>query len=808
MYFDVNALHLPEEEKNQIYFSEIMQPNAQVPGRYPVKILVNSQEVMEEKIDFIICNGKLCPELTVTLLNALGVKSSVFPALVALGPTTKITELEKYIPNASANFDFSAMALNLSIPQAAMVTQARGDISPEQWDDGLTMAFINYNSSGFYEKAENGLGSNGLYLSLRSGANIGPWRVRNYSYYNQTRQEGSGWQSLQTFVERDIRYLRARLSLGEIATNGLVFDRFNFKGVSLASDSEMLPESQRGFAPVIRGVAMSNAQVEVWQKDNLLYQTFVSPGEFTITDLYPTASSGDLRVVIHEENGNERTFVQPFSAAPTMVRQGQVQFAVSSGEYHSDGQQAKSTRFVQTEAVYGVLNGTTFYAGTIGAENYGALSMGVGQSLGIAGALSFDITSAKAKFEHGNDKTGQSYQFRYSKNITETNTTMTLAGYRYTTENYYSFADASDNWRHQGDQFFSAPKNRMQVIMGQSLGSYGHLSLSGYQQDYWKGNRSKTRSFMGSYNISLANVSLGVSYSNNRSWSEGQSDKIWALNMSMPLSRWLPASNNSAQLSYNMTQDNHGRIAQSSMLSGTALADRNLNYSLVQGFSRGDQGQDHHSSSAASVQYTDSRAIVTAGYANNYGNSQRVNFGVQGAIIAHPYGVTLAQNFSDDGASALVQAPGAGQVKIDNSTGLYTDDQGYAIVPYLSPYRVSSVMLNSEALPENIDVANTNSQVTPSKGALALADFKTRIGNKVFLTLNYRGGKVPFGSIVNAGDGVNGIVNENSEVFLSGASEQIVVKASWGEELSCSAPMDLSKAKKSNGIALVTLSCQ
>jgi hypothetical protein len=60
------------------------------------------------------------------------------------------------------------------------------------------------------------------------------------------------------------------------------------------SDDEMLPDSQRGFAPTIRGMAHSNAKVTISQHGYVIYETFVSPGAFAINDLYPTAQSGDL----------------------------------------------------------------------------------------------------------------------------------------------------------------------------------------------------------------------------------------------------------------------------------------------------------------------------------------------------------------------------------------------------------------------------------------------------------------------------------------------------------------------------------
>ena len=119
------------------------------------------------------------------------------------------------------------------------------------------------------------------------------------------------------------------------------------------SDDEMLPDSQRGFAPTIRGVAHSNAKVTVSQHGYVIYETFVSPGAFAISDLYPTSQSGDLEVKVTESNGVVRTFTQPYSAVPYMLREGRGKFSLSAGRYHSGGESVRSPEILQGTMFYG-----------------------------------------------------------------------------------------------------------------------------------------------------------------------------------------------------------------------------------------------------------------------------------------------------------------------------------------------------------------------------------------------------------------------------------------------------------------------
>ncbi|WP_163613906.1 fimbria/pilus outer membrane usher protein, partial [Klebsiella variicola] len=70
----------------------------------------------------------------------------------------------------------------------------------------------------------------------------------------------------------------------------------------------MLPDSEKGFAPTIRGIAKGNARVIIRQNGYKLYETYVSPGAFEINDLFPTSSSGDLDVTVLESDGSSQNY--------------------------------------------------------------------------------------------------------------------------------------------------------------------------------------------------------------------------------------------------------------------------------------------------------------------------------------------------------------------------------------------------------------------------------------------------------------------------------------------------------------------
>ena len=175
--------------------------------------------------------------------------------------------------------------------------------------------------------------------------------------YDRTRR----WNSQSTWLQRDVKSLKSLLRMGDTFTTGDVFDSVQFRGIQLMSDDEMLPDSQRGFAPTIRGMAHSNAKVTISQHGYVIYETFVSPGAFAINDLYPTAQSGDLEVQVKESDGSVRTFTQPFSAVPFMLREGRVKYNLSAGRFRSAQRQGQSPTFLQGTLFYGLPAEFTLY---------------------------------------------------------------------------------------------------------------------------------------------------------------------------------------------------------------------------------------------------------------------------------------------------------------------------------------------------------------------------------------------------------------------------------------------------------------
>lgn len=122
-----------------------------------------------------------------------------------------------------------------------------------------------------------------------TASNAGRLRDNTTRSYNSS-DSSSGSKingSISIPLERDIIPLRSRLTLGDGYTQGDIFDGINFRGAQLASDDNMLPDSQRGFAPVIHGIARGTAQVTIKQNGYDIYNSTVPPGPLPSTISMP-----------------------------------------------------------------------------------------------------------------------------------------------------------------------------------------------------------------------------------------------------------------------------------------------------------------------------------------------------------------------------------------------------------------------------------------------------------------------------------------------------------------------------------------
>lgn len=803
------------------------------PGVYRVDIYMNDGFMSTRDVSFQADADKkaLVPCLTRGQLSSMGVNTQSIPGMAVLAADACVP-LSSMIKDASSSFDVGKQRLSISVPQAFMGNLARGYIPPERWENGITAGLLNYSFTGSNVRNNTGDDTNYAFLNLQSGLNVGAWRLRdntawNYRSGGATSNENN-WQHINTYLQRDIVPLRGRLTIGDGFTPSDVFDGVNFRGVQVASDDNMLPDSQRGFAPTIHGIARGTARVSVRQNGFEIYQTTVPPGPFTINDLFAAGSSDDLRVTIQEADGSSQVFVVPYSSVPGLLREGSVRYAVTVAQFRSGGDQQDKPTFGQGTLQWGLAGGWTLSGGAQLANHYQAVNTGIAKDLGILGGISLDITQARATLPDETTHQGQSVRFLYNKSLNEWGTNFQLVGYRYSTSGYYSLADTT--W-HQMSGYnvatdegtvYVTPKftdyynlaysrrGRLQATVSQQIGGNASLYLTGSHQTYWGISRADQQLQAG-YNGTLQDINYTISYSMTKNvWQQGI-DNMLAFSVSIPFSHWLRSDSKSAfkraNISYSMSDDLKGRMTNQAGLYGTLLDDNNLSYNVQTGYAAGGEGTSGGTSNA-SLSYRGASGNVSVGYSRSSGNNQ-LYYGLSGGVLAHRNGVTLSQPLND--TMVLVKAPGAGNVSVSNQPGVRTDGRGYAVLPFATEYRENRIALDTNTLANNVDLDDAVVSVVPTHGAVVLADFKTHVGFKVLMTLIYNGKPLPFGTVVSFDNGrSSNIVADEGQVYLMGLPVSGEVTAKWGNGAAeqCVAAYQLSPENQKKPLSYITVICR
>lgn len=631
------------------------------------------------------------------------------------------------------------------------------------------------------------------------GFNLGLWQFRNNSNYNYQNDNGGKWNTLNSYLKRPISSLNSNLIIGEFNTGGQYIDSVSFTGVQLSSDERMLPNSLQGFAPVVRGIAQSNSLVEVRQEGTLLYKTTVPQGPFTINDLYPTGYGGQLDVTVTGADGQVQIYQVPYSSVSQLLRPGLSRYSVTVGELRNDRLDS-SPKFLQGWYARGLSNVLTGYAGAQLSKDYQSGVAGVALNTAI-GAVSIDLTNSIADLDNGEGKKqGWSAKISHSKLIQATDTYLALSAYRFSSEDYYNFTDASNLRESQGQGIlFSNSRERFEVSINQPLTKNSSLYLSGSKVNYWGGRAPETY-FQGGYNFDVKGVNVGLNISRVER-DNFENENVYSLLVNIPL------QNKTKKFSNLNTSYTHSK-ERSQVVTGMTgtINDGSLTYGISDSYA---EHQGNTISGNLTKRFSQGQTSILASKSKDY---SQYAVGLSGSIVAHSKGITLGQYSTD--SLILVEAKNAKGAQLEGVSNVYIDRFGYGVIPYLNPYRVNDVIINPQKLPDDTELKVHSKQVIPYSGAIVKVKFDTVTGHKAFIySEKVNGEYLPVGSVVrNENQEEVGIVGQAGVIYVAGLQNTGILKAEWSDREgdSCALHYDFTiknQYEKNNGIYKLPLTC-
>lgn len=788
-------------------------------GTYTVKVFVNEKPVASQTIPFIDV-GKKSAEACLTPKNLaqLHIKQ---PEIVGEKAVLKrgdeesddCLNLPALIDQSSVEFDMGDQRLDITVPQAWVNKGYEGYVEPSLWESGIPAALLSYNING-YHNTNNGVDNDSMYAAFNTGVNLGAWRFRANGNYNWDKDNGSNFDFQNRYVQRDLPALRSQLIMGESYTTGETFDSVSIRGVRLYSDSRMLPSQLANYAPVIRGVANTNAKVTVTQSGYKIYEATVPPGPFEINDLSPSGYGSDLIVTIEEADGSKRTFSQPFSSVMQMQKPGVGRWDFSAGEVNDDDIHDKPY-LAQGTYYYGLNNYLTAYSGIQGTNNhYLAGLIGVGLNTPF-GALALDVTHSRTEIPDDKTYQGQSYRLTWNKLIEPTNTSFNVAAYRYSTQDYLGLNDAlqlideaknnNDDRRDTMDNY-ARMKNQITLSISQPIQDgeidYGSFYLSGSWTDYWATGDSRSDYTLG-YGKGFSWGSMSINL--QRTWDEdGEKDDSLYINLSIPLANLLGGEDRRSgftSLSTQMRTDFNGGHNLSMNSSGNN-EDNTLNYSVNTGYTM--QKEDKNISDVGGyVSYQSPWGDISASASANNDSNRQYSLSTDGGFILHNGGLTFTNdNFSNSDALVLVKAPGAKGARI-NGGGSTIDRWGYGASNALSAYRENQVSLDIDTLENDVELKSTSTMLVPRDGAVVFASFETDQGRSAIITMTRNDGKtIPFGAEVFEGNTPIGNMGQGGQAFVRGINDRGELTVRWFENnqpTRCSATYQLPTDQQTVG---------
>jgi len=799
-YFDASLFKGSDVDQQAL--AKLAKPDAVLPGDYQLDVYVNRQFLGRFPVSVKTHADGEAPCFSENLISNIGFKNHR-PQAVSDQQCQFLADVE---PQASAHLAISAFRLDVTVPQSLLIKKPRGWIDPADYDTGTNIGFANY-LANYYHVSYSGQSisnQDSAWLSLNGGINVGTWQYRQTRSATWNQQQGASWHTVRGYVQRPVPAILSEFMAGQLITNGTFFSGLSYNGLNLSTSQAMLPDTQQGYAPVIRGIANTNAKISVRQNGSEIYQTTVPPGSFEITDLSPTSSSGDLQVEVTEADGSVKKFIVPFSAVPESIRPGISRYNLAIGKTR---RMREDANFGDVIYQRGLTNAITGNGGVRISEGYLSTVLG-GVYASEFGALGSDITYSRASMSEDETLQGWMSRVSWSKTFATSGTTVSLASYRYSTAGYRDLASilglrydtlSSGNWL----QYASDQRERFDITMSQNMDSLGNVFITAATQSYRNG-RSRDTQYQVGYSKSF-DRGMALSFAVNRQRtgsyeSSGSQETAVSATFSIPL---FPESARGTSLNTTYNHSDTGGSQYQASLSGAADEQQLTTYSV----SATHDQQLNQNTLSGSLQNRQPK--VTLGINGSAGrNYWQLSGNAQGAAALHAGGLTFGPYLGN--TFALVEAKGAEGAELFSSPQSKIDSSGYALIPSMTPYRYNSVSLDPAGMTGNAEILDSQQRVAPVAGAVSKMTFRTRTGTAMLITVRTQQGKnIPMGSMVYDESGNSaGIAGQGGQIYVRAEHEHGYFQVAWGDNSQCRIPYSLTGAERKMTLVNLTASCE
>ncbi len=790
------------DEAASFDFSELLQ-DSEV-GKRDYDIYVNDRFLIHQEVNIVRNeNGTLGIQIPAQVIMVQNLRFDDLPGLGEKMPMDMIENLPDLIQGAEVKFDTVAGTVRITIPRSWYKHFGlHSDIVPPQrWTYGIPAAILNYRANVDYQRYD-GMSTKHGYLDIDGQFNFGRWRMianGSFSYNDNGQEREHEFDRGNIYVTRVFGESRTRIRLGEIYTQSFFMDPLPLQGIEFYDDETMLSSVERSYVPVISGIAQSPARISVRQLGRTIFERNVPAGPFSFSDLPGLTSGINLEVTITEQNGQERTYLVPYTTTPLLLRAGRIHFNAAVGRYRDDNDSGSDTPFVFTGGIgYGLPFDASLFAGAQISGDYQGFTAGAAANFGSVGAVSlqFDHSSYNLEQDTFNENNGLRARLQWNKSFQTSGAYISASWRHYLSGRYLMMSDVM-SWRNRdadydlGSNYDGALQDDATLSLSQPLGKLGSVSLSGSLYKY-KDDRS-SQNLTASYTTNWKGITATFSLQHTRNestYSQADNETVCFLNLSIPLSIFGGYNFSRHSINLGLTRADDGTLRTTEGISGSFGDFNSWSYTLSA--AQYEDEQSYYASLSKDAEF--GRFTLSASRTDS---NDSYTGSIDGSLIATSDGLFPARTIS--GSSVLIDVPYAP----DAMPALYTVTSRHGnkiLVTGLNDYRLNDIEIDPNSIPANVMMPVYIKRVVPADNALLRITFETMRGLQFVPEIHKEDGStLPFGTLVriighDLLSGMDTVVNDRSRAYFPSAPITGVVEAIWneGEErVRCLAPYSL-----------------
>lgn len=732
--FDTGALQI--QGLDSALATQFPRENAFPPGLNLVSLKVNGMERGRHQIWFDKTGG-FCP--SAALLRHAGLK---VPSGIPENPVDKLADQQTCVdltsiwPQFTVEADPGDGTLSLIVPQEALDAQSENI----QWQQNGSAALLNYNTRYLVSQARDS-NINYWQVQTEAGFNAGNWLFRsNQSVYRFGEHTQTDYQN--AYVQHTFTRLKSTLQAGQVPLSGGLF------GIGQVIGFQMTPEqalySQQG-AAIVSGIADAPSVVEIRQLGIPVYHTTVPAGPFSLSGFALLNTRTDLSVTLTATDGSQRNFLVPSSV---YARDGAtISPGVSWGMGRYDQQGIDKKPFVGVVSKgFQLLERTALQAGVMGSDKYQAVSAAVNSTFLWQTSLAMQTIVARDASAHQGTLSSLSLSQPLGQNVSlNINGTHQDRGYREFSETLVP--DQQDIVRN---------KNQYGGGLTWSQAWLGSLSFSVGRSTQTRGAPATWSQLSWGRQFGRATVNVIASRNQSGSFS-GHDDRLY-LSLTLPLGQ-----DTSLNTSSSRSQDGW---RYGSRVDQRLSQDRNWSLAVNR-----DQGREQNDATGTFSTVT-RWSNLTGSLSADSSNSRSLSLQAGGSVVAHGGGITFAP-YSVSDTFGIAKVGNKAGVRLVTSAGpVWTDGNGYAVLPSLASWTRSGVEVDTRSLGRRDDVLNGIQEVLPARGSVSQVRFDTISTRRVLVNMQNNAAErlTPGTAVYDADNNFVTVVDEDGNFFLPDAS--------------------------------------